>query len=186
LIRIETERLWLRPFEAADVDALHALWRLPDVRRYLWDDIEIERATAADVVAATQASFAERGYGLCCVHPRGGGALVGFCGLRDYEDPGGETYAEVLYGLHPDQWRRGFAFEAAVAMLRFGFEVCGLARIDGGIDPPNARSRAVLERLGMTGWRRIELDGLPADYASLSRAAFEAAGHEAARYTLIA
>ena len=49
---LETERLTLRPFADADVDALHALWRLPEVRRFLWDDVVISRDTALEVVAA--------------------------------------------------------------------------------------------------------------------------------------
>ena len=184
--RSETERLLLRPFATADVDALHAMWVLPEVRRYLWDDIVIERSTAASVVEASGLSFAEQGYGLCRVERRDDDALVGFCGLRDYDDPGGGTRPELLYGLAPDHWHLGYAFESAVAVLRFGFEQCGLDRIDGGIDPPNERSRRVLERLGMHDWRRLEINGLPADFSQLLPSDFWTAEHRAAQYQLVA
>ena len=92
---------------------------------------------------------------------------------------------ELLYGLDPAHWRRGYAFEASVAILRFGFEECGLDPIYGGIDPPNDRSRRVLERRGMRRWRRVEIGGLPADYSELTRSRFEAGGHHAARYLAV-
>ena len=186
MIRIETARLLMRPFEATDVDALHALWVLPDVRRYLWDDVVIERDTAVAVIEASRISFAERGYGLCCLQRRDTAGLVGFCGLRDYDELGGATRPELFYGLAPDYWRRGYAFEASAAVLRFGFEECGLDRIDGGVDPPNERSRRVLERLELHDWQRIAVKGLPADFARLTRTDFESAAYREAPYRLVA
>ena len=184
--RIETERLILRPFANSDVDALHALWMLPDVRRYLWDDEVIDRDTAESLVTASGASFCEKGYGLCCVSARDDGARIGFCGLRDYDEGDGVQRPELLYGLDPAHWRHGYALEASVAVLRFGFEECGLDPIYGGIDPPNGRSRRVLERIGMRGWRRLEIGGLPADYSELTRLTFESGGHRGARYLVVA
>ena len=183
--RIETERLILQPFADSDVDALHALWLQPDVRRYLWDDERIDRDTAASVVTRSVASFSETGYGLCCVNARDDGSRIGFCGLRDYDEGDGVQLPELLYGLDPAHWRHGYAFEASVATLRFGFEECGLDPIHGGIDPPNGRSRRVLERLGMRGWRRLEIRGLPADYAELTRSRFESRGHHEDRYLVV-
>jgi len=183
-VRIETERLWMRPIETSDVAALHALFVLPDVRRYLWDDVVIERDVVADVAEASAASFMSQGYGFWWVERQGEPGLVGFGGLRDYEDPASGPRPEVLYGLDPAHWRNGYALEIAVAMLRFGFEECDFTRIDAGIDPPNARSRSVLERLGMGSWRRLEFSGLPADYAHLTRAEFAAAAHSRAAYRL--
>ena len=173
-MRLSTDRLALRPFAAADVDALHALWTQPLVRRYLWDDVVIDRATAEDVVTASVALVAARGYGLCVVHERDGGAFVGFCGLRDFADPraGGAARPELLYGLDPHYWSRGYAFEASVAVLRFAFDDRALEVVHAGTDPPNERSRRVLDRLGFQGWERIEVGGLPADYASVDATGF--------------
>lgn len=189
-MRIETERLALRPFALGDVDVLHALFVLPDVRRYLWDDVAIGRDVVEGVVEASREGFSSVGYGFFRVERRAGPAagegLVGFAGLRDWDDPeaSGPGRPEVLYGLDPRFWRQGLAFEAAVAVLRFGFDECGLPAIDGGIDPPNVRSRSVLERLGFAGWRRLEVGGLPADYATLARDPFRTGPHAGAPYAL--
>ena len=175
---LETERLCMRPFGAGDVDALHALFVLPEVRQYLLDDVVIEREQAAEFVEASERCFDENGFGLCVLLPREmrAGAqnseLIGFCGVRHFEDPYAGEQPELLYGLEPRCWGQGYALEASVGMLRFAFEACRLPLIYAGIDPPNVRSRRVIERLGMSGWRSLEFEDQPADYAQLAAADF--------------
>jgi len=139
------------------------------VRRWLWDDQVIERATAAEVVAASEASFAARGYGQWCVALREAGGLIGFAGLREIGDT---PDVEVLYGFLPAQWGKGLAAEAARAVLAHGFETVGLAQIAGRTDTPNRASARVLERLGMhfEGERLVE--DRPTVHYGLTREAF--------------
>ncbi len=61
--QLETNRLSLRPFNTNDLDSLHRLWTHPDVRRYLWDGIEITRERAAEEIAKSIESFNNRGFG---------------------------------------------------------------------------------------------------------------------------
>jgi [ribosomal protein S5]-alanine N-acetyltransferase len=167
--RIATSRLTLRPCGPADVDALHALWTDAAVRRWLWDDAVIDRATAAAVVAASEASFAENGYGQWCVEVRDAPGPIGFAGLRAVED---ESDVEVLYGLLPSQWARGFASEAARAVLAHGFESVGLARIVGRTDTPNQASARVLERLGMSFEGERMVNDRPTVHYAITRGEF--------------
>ncbi len=154
-LEIQTPRLRLRPYVEADVDALHALWIDPDVRRWLRDDKIISREQAEQEVREAIARFGTHGFGEWVVEPRGEARAIGFCGLRFVA---GTPEIEILYGLAPDRWGQGLATEAARAVLRFGFEQCGLARVTGNADAPNAASVRVLEKLGMRFERR-ELRG---------------------------
>jgi RimJ/RimL family protein N-acetyltransferase len=142
---LDTERLRLRPFTRDDTDTLHAHWTDPDVRRYLWDGAVIERAQAAAMVEESLATFAARRFGFWIVQDRADGGFVGFAGLRAGADP---DDVELYYGLAPERWRRGYATEAARAVLRYGFETLVHARILIRTDGPNVASRAVIERLG--------------------------------------
>jgi RimJ/RimL family protein N-acetyltransferase len=142
---LETARLRLRSFERADVDALHAHWTDPDVRRYLWDGIAIPRQQAADVVEASIASFAGGGLGFWVLLVKDGGAFVGFTGFRAIE---AGPDIELFYALDPPHWRRGFATEAARRVLRYAFDEAGLARIVIRTDSPNTASIEVMRRLG--------------------------------------
>jgi RimJ/RimL family protein N-acetyltransferase len=171
---IETERLRLRPAAEADVDGLHALWTDAEVRRYLWDDRVIDRATAAERVAASAASFEAAGWGLWIAEPRGGAAeLLGHAGLIELEPALGP---ELVYAFHPRVWGRGLAREAARAVLAHGFERVGLERIPGRTDTPNRASARVLEALGMRFEGESLVHGRPTLCYAIERGFFERGG----------
>jgi len=176
--RLATERLLLRPCRAADLDALHALWTDARVRRFLWDDRAIERSVAAGVIEASRASFAERRIGQWALELRGGGDLLGFAGLRAVD---GSAEVELLYGLAPAYWGKGYAVEASRAVLAHGFERAGLARIAGRTDTPNTRSARLLERLGMRFEGEREVAGRPTLHYAITRAEFAAGTGSAPR-----
>jgi ribosomal-protein-alanine N-acetyltransferase len=170
LIEIETARLHLRPFTPDDVADLHRLWTDPLVRKYLWDDLLIAREQAEAVVQGSLEGFAARGFGFWTVKRKGEASLLGFCGFRFFGEP---PQVEILYGLAPQSWGRGLATEAAGAILRYGFEECGLERVLAGADPPNAASFRVMERLGMTFAERTQIEGRDAIYYAVTRKGFQ-------------
>ena len=167
--QLDTARLHLRPFSLDDIDTLHRLWTNPDVRRYLWDDEIIPRETAEAVVRSSLTSFQEHRFGFWVLTIPNEETVIGFCGLRFFDDP---PEVEILYGLDPTHWGKGLATEAAQAILRYGFEQLGLTQIWGGTDAPNVASIRVLERLGMTYQKTVSMPLGEGPYYSLTRAAF--------------
>lgn len=153
--RLETSRLRLRPFAPADVDVLYAQWTDPEVRRYLWDGRVVRRDEVLAVVDESIAAFARHGFGFWTVAVRTAPDVVGFVGLRETTD-GGDV--DLYYGLEPGAWGRGFATEASVAAMRYGFDVVGLPAIHLRADGPNVASIAVMKRLGAR-WVRTEPTG---------------------------
>ncbi len=138
----ETIRLRLRPFIADDLDHLHHLWINPDVRRYLWDDLEISRDRAAGEIVKSSESLRSRGFGFWALILKDDETLIGFCGLRVFADP---ADIELLYGIAPSHWGQGLATEAAAAVLNYGFQACRLPKIYAGADAPNRASFRVIE-----------------------------------------
>lgn len=173
LPHIETDRLRLRPVYDIDLDALHALWTNEHVRKYLWDDKVITRDQAREQLDLSRTSFAEHGFGHWAISHTGDDDLIGFAGLRHFDDP---PEVEVLYGFCPDHWGKGLATEATMAVLRYGFEERQLERIYGGADPPNKRSFAVMERVGMQFEKRMRIGGVETIYHVVSRADFASEG----------
>jgi ribosomal-protein-alanine N-acetyltransferase len=162
---LATQRTELRPLTTADLDRAHALWTDASVRRYLWDDLVISRETAADVLRASDADFARRGFGLWGVYDRATGGLAGFCGCRS-----SEAHApELMYGLLPAWWGRGLAVDASAAVLDHVLLVLDCPEVVAATDPPNAASIRVMEKLGMTFERRGTLNGLDTLFYRLSR-----------------
>jgi RimJ/RimL family protein N-acetyltransferase len=152
---LKTARTLLRPLSMSDVEEAHALWTDPGVRKYLWDDVVIDRERVAEVVAHSCADFAERRYGLWAIHRHGSPELIGFCGLRASD--GGQP--ELLFGIRPPWWGQRLAGEAAVAVLDYAFSVLGHTKVEAATDVPNRASIRVLQRLGMICVRRGLLNG---------------------------
>jgi ribosomal-protein-alanine N-acetyltransferase len=171
VISIETRRLRFRRLTMDDLEAMHAMWNDAGVRRYLWDDKEVPRETVEAVLAESTESFNRRGFGFWGLATREADELVGFCGMRFFSSP---ARVEILYGLLPDYWNRGLATEAALAMLRYGFDELHLDRIYAGADPPNAASLRVMEKSGMRFSERMMINGLEAIYYVISREDFTA------------
>lgn len=171
---LHTEHLMLRPSTMADLDAVHSLWTEPDVRRFLFDDRSISRQEASDFLAASDESFAKQGYGLWLfferpTSERQGEAiasldpslmLAGFSGLIAVPD----QPPSLVFGTRPQLWGRGYAREAAVAVLRYVFDELGLEQVVADVDEPNTVSIHVLERLGMVQTGRAVVDDRPLLY----------------------
>ena len=164
---LRTERLLLRPLTEGDVDALYAFWNDPAVRRYLWEDKSISAAQVREVVADSERNFAGLGAGYFAVEALSApGELIGFCGYRRFE---GSEQPELLYGLLPEFWGKGFVTEAARAVLRHGFEGCHMHRVIASTDTPNQRAVNVMQRLGMCFEERREYHGLDTVFYGLCK-----------------
>ena len=145
-----TERLALRPFVVDDVDAMLAYRGRADVCRYLPFEPQ-DRATllerlAGPVLSRTDLTGEDQALTLG-VWRRDSGRLAGdvILFLRSESDRGGE----IGWVFDPDHSGRGFATEAATALLDLAFGELGLHRVEAHLDARNDRSAALCERLGM-------------------------------------
>ena len=151
---IETERLLLRPYREADIDALHDIQSRPEVVRYLYweprtrEQVETVIRESSDQIDGEGGALDGEGGALTlAIQPRGSDAMVGDVVLMYHSEV--HRQGEIGYVLHPDHQGHGYATEAAREMLRLGFEQLDLHRIAGRLEARNSASAAVLERLGM-------------------------------------
>ena len=143
---LHTGRLVLRPVTPHDHGVLLAHWAAPDVRRFLFDGATLSAAEITGAIEDSTRDFGRAGYGLWLIHEKDGTALAGTAGLRPLEDLG----LEIFYSLAPGSWGRGYATEAARAVLDHALGPLGLPEVLAEVDEGNAASVAVVERLGMT------------------------------------
>jgi RimJ/RimL family protein N-acetyltransferase len=141
-----TERLVLHPVTADDHAVLLAHWAAPDVRRFLFDGAMLSAAEVSEAIEDSTRDFGRAGYGLWLIHEKDRAGLVGTTGLRPLEDIG----LEIFYSLAPGSWGRGYATEAARAVLDHALGPLGLPEVLAEVDEGNTASIAVIERLGMT------------------------------------
>jgi RimJ/RimL family protein N-acetyltransferase len=136
---------------------VHALWTDPDVRRYLWDDMVIPRERAEQMVHAMIGGAERNGRGMWLIHEGSTDEPCGFCGFLPRDEP---DHAQLIYGLAPRAWGRGYATESARAVMEYGFTTLNLSKIAAAADVPNTASTRVLERLGMRFVRREVVHGV--------------------------
>lgn len=142
-----TERLALEPWSEEDADALLALAREPQVRRFLFDDRVVDREWVDDACRASTARFTSGSIGLFVVRVLDQpGVLAGFTGFLPVYDP---PVLELVYALAPYFHGRGLATEMARAMIALAFTRHGFDVVRASTDEPNFASIRVLERLGM-------------------------------------
>ncbi len=76
------------------------------------------------------------------------GEFIGLAGMTVTADR--FKMGEIWYNLMPSHWGNGYATEVAKRLIRFGFEILNLHRIEAGVATENKRSIKVLEKAGMT------------------------------------
>ena len=117
---IETERLILRPFREADVDAYTALLQTPQVRASLHLPDDVGRYDAWLGFATWLGQWELRGTGQWALEEKASGTFVGRAGMHfpaRADWPG----IEIGWALHPDQWGKGYATEAGAAAVAYAF-----------------------------------------------------------------
>jgi ribosomal-protein-alanine N-acetyltransferase len=147
--RLTTERLLLREWREEDLEPFARLNADPRVMEFFPGALSRDESDA--LVHRIALHWAQDGVGQWAVERREDGAFLGFTGLSVPAWEAAFTPAvEVGWRLAVEAWGQGYATEAARAALAFGFEERGLEEILSWTVPANVRSRAVMERLGMT------------------------------------
>jgi ribosomal-protein-alanine N-acetyltransferase len=160
----ETDRLILREWRKADRAPFAAMNADPAVMEHF--PAPLTRSQSDAFVERITEHLAEHGFGLWALERRSTGEFLGFTGLAVPRFAAHFTPAvEVGWRLSRQAWGRGYATEAERAALNAGFSDFGLAEIVSFTVPANVRSRAVMERLGMTHEEADDFDhpALPLD-----------------------
>ena len=145
---LETERLILRRFVVEDAQFVLNLVNEPSFLRYIGDKkIRTLDDARQYILSGPVASYERHGFGLCLVELRDSHTPIGMCGLLKREEL---PEPDIGFALLPEFWNKGFAFEAAAAVLRDARERLGLQRVLAITSLDNEASIKLLQRLGFT------------------------------------
>ena len=145
---IETERLILRRWRAADRAPYAAMMADPEVG--YWLGATLSEAEALAQINRFESEFDPTGKGFWAIERKADGAFLGAAALVTVIEampPAPAT--EIGWRLARAAWGCGYATEAARALLAHGFEKLGLTEIIAFTAETNLRSQAVMGRLGM-------------------------------------
>ena len=149
---LETLRLEMREFVAADYDDLWRLGRDPRVMRYIGNGKPLTREHVTGMlgrIVRYPTLYPDLGY--WHASRRDTGAFIGWFSLKY---AGKSPDIEIGYWLLPNAWGHGFATEGAQAMADYAFDDLRLHRIIGVTHPGNKASQRVLMKAGLAdaGW----------------------------------
>lgn len=143
---LETSRLILRSWSLADAERLFEICSDADVMRYIGTGKHYERIEQARDFLNWAINY-ERENGFCrwAVIEKDSGFIIGSCG---FARPNGAEEVELGYLFVREKWGKGYATEAAIACLRYGFGKLDFREIIAMTALDNSASRNVLEKIG--------------------------------------
>jgi RimJ/RimL family protein N-acetyltransferase len=174
--QIQTERLVLRGWTTSQADriAFHRLNADETVMKfYPFRRTRRESDELLDTVLQMNRS---QGYGWAAVCLQNTGVVIGFSGIVpvNYFDAAFLPADEIGWRLLPEHWHKGYATEAATALLNHAFETLNRQRIVAFAVPANQASINVMRRIGMKAEPRFDFDhpNVPDTHPHLRRHVF--------------
>ena len=145
---IETERLILREINNDDFDVLHRMNSDPVIMKYVGDGSTRNEAQMIKELEMLISHYTRKpGLGIWATILKDTNSFVGASGLVHYDNT---QEIEVGYRVLKEHWSKGYATEASLGLLKYGFETLKLNRIVSSAHVENFASRKVMEKIGMT------------------------------------
>ena len=166
---LETGRLRLRNWRDSDRPLFAGINADPEVMAFF--PFRRTRTEADALMDRITSRIEQTGFGFYAAAIRETNEPIGFCGLAltDLEPFFPDGTLEIGWRLARLHWGKGYATEAAKALLQYGFERHGVAEIVSFAVPQNTRSTAVMERIGMqrAGSRDFDHPGISDEHGHL-------------------
>ncbi len=154
MIVAETDRLLLRRLRPTDASALERVLCDPAVMRFS-DGVQTSEQVRRWIRDYVETHYAQWGFGMWALALKTTRATIGYCGLSRFPDRCQDGEAEIGVRLARNQWGRGYATEALRAVHHLAIETLMVNRLIAFVDPANASSVRLVEKLGMRFEREI-------------------------------
>lgn len=164
---LSTDRLLLRRLLPGDLQALHALYRDPEIRRYFPDGTRTLAQTRDELTHFLNGHPQHPELGLWATIERSSGAFLGRCGLLPWVIDG-MPEVELAFLIDKTRWGEGLATEAAQGIVAHARDQLGLTRLVCLIMPGNAASVRVAAKVGMRFERDLVDEWGPAQLHAMS------------------
>lgn len=142
---LETNRLYLRELEVSDAQDFFNLNLDPEVIKFT-GDVSFNHITEAQSFLQNYNQYELFGYGRWAVIRKQDNKFLGWCGLKYSSDV---DEVDLGFRFFKEYWNQGYATEAAIGCLNFGFQNLKLEKIVGRAMEANTASVKVLEKIGM-------------------------------------
>lgn len=155
MIVLQTERLIIRQLATTDAEFILTLLNEPSFLHHIGDKNVRTLDDARNYISTGPiASYERHGFGQFLVELKESRTPIGISGLMKRDEL---PDVDIGFALLPQFWGKGYAFEAATALMKYGCNELKLKRIVAIVNPDNDASIKLLERLGMKFERMVKL-----------------------------
>jgi RimJ/RimL family protein N-acetyltransferase len=152
---LETERLKLRQLTGEDAEFVLELLNEPSFIKNIADrGVRTVSDARQYIVERFIAGYEKQGFGMYLVELKETGAPAGICGLVKRDEL---ADVDIGFAFLPRYWSKGYALESASAIKAYALDVLGLKRFVAIVNPENAGSIKVLEKIGLKYERLLRL-----------------------------
>lgn len=151
-LQLETERLILREMRLDDAEALFEMDNNPNVHKYLWQKPVVNIDEVYNYINLVRKQYDENGIGRFSTLLKDTGELIGWTGIKyvnDHIENGNTNFYDYGYRLNEKFWNKGYATEASIAWLDYGFNQMKIDKMNAYTHAENGASNHVLKKVGM-------------------------------------
>ena len=149
---LETERLLLRPLELSDAEDMFAMDSNPKVHQYLWQNPTQTIEESIKVIEYVRSQYERNNIGRFATILKETGEFIGWTGIKfvhDHVENGNTNFFDYGYRLNEKFWGNGYATEATIAWLDYGFNKMEIELMNAYTHAQNGASNRVLSKTGM-------------------------------------
>jgi [ribosomal protein S5]-alanine N-acetyltransferase len=141
---LQSERLIYREVNLEDIEDIYKIYSDPEVAKYDWYRPISTKEDALSIINRYKREFQNQEEITWGVARKNDNKIIGYCCLGTFNDA--SRRSEIGYGFNRDEWNKGYATEAIKALVKFGFEIMNLNRIEATVTPGNDASVKALKK----------------------------------------
>jgi RimJ/RimL family protein N-acetyltransferase len=149
---LETNRLLLRPLELSDAEDMFTMDKNPEVHKYLWQTPAKEIEEIIKVIDYVRSQYKKNNIGRFATIIKETGEFIGWTGIKfvdDHTENGNTNFYDYGYRLNQKFWGKGYATEASLAWLEYGFNQMNIDKMNAYTHAQNGASNHVLQKVGL-------------------------------------
>jgi RimJ/RimL family protein N-acetyltransferase len=179
-LTIETNRLLLRPLKLSDAEPMFAMDNNPNVHKYLWQNPTQTIEETIKIIEFVQGQYERNNIGRFATILKETGEFIGWTGIKfvdDHVENGNTNFYDYGYRLNEKFWNKGYATEASIAWLDYGFNQMNIDKINAYTHHDNGASNHILQKVGMNFMENyLDKDGVLWKWWQLLRTKYEING----------
>lgn len=148
---LETDRLLLRPLEITDAAGMFAMDNNPNVHKFLWQKPTQTIEESTKIIEFVQVQYHKNAIGRFATILKETNEFIGWTGIKyidDHVENGNTNFYDYGYRLNEKFWNKGYATEASIAWLDYGFNQMNIQTMNAYTHSENGASNHVLQKVG--------------------------------------